>query len=60
VLSGGPLLMGQYERTRTIRPAGVMATASRQSRPAATREAPTVIAEAINRQLARVRPDRLG
>jgi hypothetical protein len=60
VLSGGPPLMGQYERTRSIRPAGVMVTASRQSQPAATREAPAVIALAINWQLARVRPGRLG
>src|SRR5215469_7098061 len=37
---GGPPLMGQYERTSSIRPAGVMATACRQSGPAATREAP--------------------
>ena len=44
MLSGGPPLMGQHERTRTIRPAGVMATASRQSCPVATREAPAVIA----------------
>ncbi len=60
MLSGGPPLMGQYERTRSIRPAGVMATASRQSQPVATREAPAVIALAINWQLARVRPGRLG
>jgi hypothetical protein len=60
VLSGGPPLMGQYERTKAIRPAGVMATASMQSWPAATREAPGVIAEAINRQLVRVRPGRWG
>src|SRR5215469_13355306 len=32
--------MGQYERTSSIRPAGVRATACRQSGPAATREAP--------------------
>src|SRR5499425_473013 len=36
--------MGQYERTSSIRPAGVRATACRQSGPVATREAPAVIA----------------
>jgi hypothetical protein len=60
VLSGGPPLMGQHERTRTIRPAGVMATACRQSGTDATREAPAVIAVAINWQLARDRPGREG
>ena len=36
--------MGMNERTSSIEPAGVMATACRHRRPDATREAPTVIA----------------
>jgi hypothetical protein len=35
--------MERYERTSSIEPAGVMATACRHRRPDATREAPTVI-----------------
>ena len=42
------MLMGQYERTGSIRPAGVLATACRQKGPEATREAPAVIAVRIN------------
>jgi hypothetical protein len=38
------MLMGQDERTSSIRPAGVQATACRQRGPEATREAPAVIA----------------
>ena len=36
--------MEQYERMSSIRPAGVVATASKQRGVAATREAPAVIA----------------
>src|SRR5207244_1314464 len=36
--------MEKYERISSIKPAGVMATACRQKGPAATREAPAVIA----------------
>ena len=57
---GRPPSMGEYERTRSIDPAGVVATACRQRGPAATREAPAVIAGRLNRQLARDRPGRLG
>jgi hypothetical protein len=54
------MLMGQYERTSSIRPAGVLATACKQQGPEATREAPAVVAEATNWQLARARPGRMG
>jgi hypothetical protein len=54
------MLMEQYERTSSIRPAGVLATACRQKGPEATREAPAVITVVINWQLARARPGRLG
>ena len=60
MLSGGPPLMGQYERTSPIRPAGVMATACRQKEPAATREALVVVAVVTNWHLARVRPGHMG
>ena len=53
-------MMEKYERISSIQPAGVMATACRQRRPDATREAPAVIAVRINWQLARVRPGRMG
>jgi hypothetical protein len=53
-------LMELYERTNSIRPAGVVATACRQRGPSATREVPAVIAVWINWQLARDRPGRLG
>jgi hypothetical protein len=52
--------MEQYERTSSISPTGVVATASRQRGVAATREAPAVIASAINRHLVRGRLGRLG
>jgi len=42
------MLKGQYERTGSIRPAGVLATACKQKGPEATREAPAVVAEATN------------
>ena len=48
------------ERMDSIRPAGVMATACKQRRPDATREAPAVIVVRINWQLARDRPGRVG
>jgi hypothetical protein len=54
---GRPKLMKRYERTSSIRPAGVMATACRHRGPYATREVPAVIAMWINWQLVR---DRLG
>jgi transposase len=57
---GRPLTMGMDEQTSSIGPAGVMAMACRQRRPDATREAPAVIAAAINWQLARARPGCLG
>ena len=41
---GRPTPMGEYERTSSIGPAGVLATACRQRGPDATREAPAVIA----------------
>jgi len=41
---GRPKLMESYERTSSIRPAGVLATACKQSGPCATREVPAVIA----------------
>jgi hypothetical protein len=44
----------------SIRPAGVLATAGKQSGSDATREVPAVIAVWINGQLVRERPDRLG
>ena len=40
---GRPMPMEQSERTGSIGPAGVMATACRQRGPDATREAPAVI-----------------
>jgi len=54
------MLMERYERTSFIEPAGVLATACRQKGPEATREAPAVIADRINWQLARARPGRMG
>jgi len=54
------MVMEEYERISSIKPAGVMATACKQRGPAATREAPAVIASAINWQLARVRLGRVG
>ena len=54
------MLMGQYERTGSIRPAGVLATACKQKGPEATREAPAVVAQATNWQLARARLGRIG
>ncbi len=54
------MTMEQYERTGSIGPAGVVATACRQRGPDATREAPAVIAVVINQQLARGRLGRLG
>src|SRR6476646_7569062 len=48
------------ERTSSIEPAGVMATACRPRRPDATRETPAVILIRINWQLVRDRPGRLG
>jgi hypothetical protein len=53
-------MMESYERTNSIRPAGVLATACRQRGPGATREVPAVIAVWINWQLARDRPGRFG
>ena len=52
--------MERYERTSSIRPAGVLATACRQSGPDATREVPAVIAVWINWQLVRDRLGRFG
>ena len=57
---GRPKLVERYERTSSIRPAGVLATACTQWGPCATREVPAVIAVWINWQLARDRPGRLG
>src|SRR5258708_34707651 len=57
---GRPKLMESYERTNSIRPAGVLATACRQREPYATRDVPAVLAVWINGQLARDRPGRLG
>src|SRR5262249_45735350 len=57
---GRPTLMEQYERTRSIRPAGVVATACRQRGVVATREAPAVIASAVNWHLMRGRLGRVG
>jgi hypothetical protein len=51
---------GRYERTSSIKPVEVLATACRQWGPYATREVPAVIAVWINWQLARDRPGRLG
>jgi hypothetical protein len=51
--------MESDERTGTMEPAGVMATACRHRRPDAIREAPAVIAVGINWQLARDRPGRV-
>jgi hypothetical protein len=48
------------ERTSSIEPAGVMATACTHRRPEATREAPAEIAVGINWQLARDRPGPHG
>jgi hypothetical protein len=50
---GRPLAMETDERTSSIEPAGVMATACTHRRPEATREAPAEIAVGINWQLAR-------
>src|SRR5579859_1014086 len=50
---GRPLTMETDERTSSIEPAGVMATACRHRRPDATREALAVILIRINRQLVR-------
>ena len=50
---GRPKRMESYERTSSIRPAGVLATACTQWGPCATREVPAVIAVWINWQLAR-------
>ena len=52
--------MEMDERTSSIEPAGVMATACTHRRPDATREAPAVIVVSINWQLARDRPGRDG
>jgi hypothetical protein len=52
--------MEQYERMSSISPAGVVATACKQRGVAATREAPAVIASAVNRHLVRGRLGRLG
>src|SRR5260221_14592838 len=57
---GRPKLVERYERTSSIRPAGVLATACRQWGPYATREVPAVIAVWINWQLVRDRPGWLG
>jgi hypothetical protein len=59
-IEGKPRSMGEYERMAPIGPAGVLATACRRRGPDATREAPAVIAAAVNRELVRVRPGRLG
>ena len=48
---GRPKLVERYERTSSIEPAGVLATACRQRGPYATREVPAVIAVWINWQL---------
>ncbi len=53
-------MMEIVRANKFIKPAGVMATACKQKELAATREAPAVIASAINWHLARVRPGRLG
>src|ERR1700681_520422 len=53
-------LLKPHERTNSTRPAGILATACKQSGPYATREVPAVIAVWINWQLARDRPGRLG
>src|SRR5258705_10594865 len=45
---GSPKRMELYERTSSIRPAGVLATACTQWGPCATREVPAVIAVWIN------------
>jgi hypothetical protein len=45
--------MESYERTNSIKPAGVLATACRQSGPCTTREVPAAIAVWINWQLVR-------
>src|SRR5258705_9994209 len=52
--------MESDERTCSIEPAGVMATACTYRRPDATREAPAVIAVGINWQLVRDGPGRVG
>jgi len=51
---------GSTERICSIDPAGVVATACRHSGSDATRETPAVIVVAINWQLARARPGRMG
>jgi hypothetical protein len=48
--------MESYERTNSVRPAGVLATACKQSGSVATREVPAVIAVQINWQFVRERP----
>jgi len=53
---GRPKLMESYERTNSIRPDGVLATACKQRGPYATREVPAVIVVRINWQLVRDRP----
>jgi hypothetical protein len=57
---GRPTSVERYERISSIEPAGVVATACRHSGSDATREAPAVIADGINWQLARARPGRVG
>src|SRR5580700_1347018 len=59
-VEGRPKRMESFERTNSIRPAGVVATACKQWGPCATREVPAVIAVWINWQLARDRPGRVG
>ena len=54
------MLVERYERISSISPAGVVATACRHRGSDATREAPAVIAVAINWQLVRDRPGRVG
>ena len=52
--------MERDERTSSIGPVGVMAMACTHRRPDATRETPAVIAVAINWQLVRDGPCRMG
>jgi hypothetical protein len=52
--------MEEYERLDSVGPAGVMAMACTHRGSDATRETPTVMATAINWQLARDRPGRMG
>jgi hypothetical protein len=60
VAQGRPLAMEIDERTRSIEPGGVMATACTPRRPEATREAPAEIVVRINWQRARDRPGEWG